>query len=100
MYAVKTRAGNEFIGLIYFAPYYDTGYQAYRSNDFDTAIENLQKAVTYDPENEEALFALANSYREKGNRRMAIETYEQVIELFPDTEKARQSQNYIDDLQE
>ena len=80
--------------------YYDTGYQAYRSNDFDTAIENLQKAVTYDPENEEALFALANSYREKGNRRMAIETYEQVIELFPDTEKARQSQNYIDDLQE
>ena len=26
VYAVKTRAGNEFIGLIYFAPYYDTGY--------------------------------------------------------------------------
>ena len=80
--------------------YYDAGYQAYRANDFDTAIENLQKAVTYDPENEEALFALANAYRGKGNRRLAIDTYEQVIELFPGTEKARQSQNYIDDLQE
>ena len=80
--------------------YYDAGYQAYRANDFDTAIENLQKAVNYDPENEEALFALANSYREKGNRRMAIDTYEQVIELFPGTQKAGQSQNYIDDLQE
>ena len=26
VFAVKTRAGKEFMGLIYFAPYYDTGY--------------------------------------------------------------------------
>lgn len=26
VFAVKTRAEKEFIGLIYFAPYYDTGY--------------------------------------------------------------------------
>ena len=25
VFAVKTRAGKEFIGLIYFAPYYNTG---------------------------------------------------------------------------
>lgn len=80
--------------------YYDTGYRAYRARDYDTAIENLKKAVTYDTENSEALFALGNSYKENGNKRLAIETYESLVSLFPDTEKARQSQRYIDELQE
>ena len=43
---------------------------------------------------------MANSYKEKGNKNLAIETYEKLIELFPDTEKARQSSNYIEELQE
>lgn len=80
--------------------YYDTGYKAYRSKDYETAIENLGKAVTYDAENGEALFALGNAYKEKGNKKLAVETYEQVIALFPGTEKARQSQKYINQLQE
>ena len=29
------------------ANYYDTGYKAYRSGDYETAIENLTKAVSY-----------------------------------------------------
>ena len=80
--------------------YYDIGYQAYRGADYDTAIENLKKAVEYDPTNPEALFALGNSYKEKGNKSMAVETYEKVIELFPDTQKAEQSAVYIEDLSE
>lgn len=80
--------------------YYDVGYKAYQASDFDTAIENLKKAVTYDADNSEALFALGNAYKGKGNKRLAIETYESVVELFPGTEKARQSQKYIDELQE
>ena len=80
--------------------YYDTGYKAYREADYDTAIEYLKKAVSYDPANEEALFALGNSYKEKGNKKLAVETYEQVIELFPDTQKAEQAAGYIQDLSE
>lgn len=80
--------------------YYDTGYRAFRAQDYDTAIENLKKAVTYDAANSEALFALGNSYKENGNKRLAIETYESVVALFPDTEKARQSQRYIEQLKE
>ena len=34
--------------------YYDTGYKAYRSGDYETAIENLTKAVSYDETNSEA----------------------------------------------
>lgn len=80
--------------------YYDVGYKAYQAKDYDAAIENLKKAVTYDADNSEALFALGNSYKDKGNKKLAVETYESVIELFPNTEKARQSQKYIDQLQE
>lgn len=80
--------------------YYDTGYKAYRARDLETAIDNLSKAVAYDAENGEALFALGNAYKEKGNKKMAVETYEKVIELFPGTEKARQSEKYMKQLQE
>ena len=77
---------------------YDTGYKAYRSGDYETAIENLTKAVSYDETNSEALYALANSYRDNGNKRQAKETYQKVIELFPNTEKATQSQRALDQL--
>ena len=80
--------------------YYETGYKAYKARDYETAIENLTKAVSYDEENSEALYALANAYRDNGNKRQAQETYEKVIELFPDTEKAKQSQRAIDQLEE
>lgn len=78
--------------------YYQTGYAAFLAEDYETAIEDLSKAVEYDPANEEALFALGNSYRERGNNSQAIETYEKLLRLFPDTQKASQSQNYLDDL--
>ncbi|MDO4292600.1 MAG: tetratricopeptide repeat protein [Eubacteriales bacterium] len=80
--------------------YYDSGYRAYRSRDYETAIEDLSRAVSYDAENSEALYALANAYRDNGNRRQAQDTYEKVIELFPGTEKASQSQRAIDQLAE
>lgn len=79
--------------------YYDTGYEAFRAEDYETAITNLVRAVEYDPNHEEALFALGNSYRAKGNEKQAIETYKKLIQLFPGTQKARQSQNYLDEME-
>ena len=58
----------------------------------------MKKAVSYDETNSEALYALANSYRDNGNKRQAKETYQKVIELFPNTEKATQSQRALDQL--
>ena len=79
--------------------YYDTGYDAYRSQDYETAIENLERAVSYDAGNEEALYALSLCYMEKGDTQAAIESFKKVTELFPDTQKAGQSQAYIDQLE-
>ena len=74
---------------------YNIGYEAFRTEDYDTAIKNLERAFRYDPSNGEALYNLGNSYNKKGDTGKATEIYEQVIALFPDTEKARKSQNYI-----
>lgn len=79
--------------------YYNTGYEAYRTEDYATAIENLEKAFKYEPSNGEALFNLGNAYNKSGDTASAIIVYKQVIELFPDTEKARKSENYIKEIQ-
>ena len=78
--------------------FYDSGYEAYRNQDYETAIERLNKAVDYDPNNAEALYALANAYRENKDYVQARKIYVQVIELFPETEKAIKAQGYIAEI--
>ena len=79
--------------------YYTTGYEAYRTEDYETAIEHLEKAYKYEPENGEALFNLGNAYSKSGDTASAITVYKQVMELFPDTDKARKAKNYIEEIQ-
>ena len=80
--------------------YYDTGMEAYRNESYDEAIDYLSKAFTYDKTNGEALFNLGNAYRKAGDNANALATYQQVIELFPNTEKANRSQAFINDINE
>jgi len=47
----------------------------------------------------EALYQLGHSYRKSDEKAKAIETYQKVVDLFPETERARKAQGYIDDLQ-
>ena len=94
----KTLLG--LIGPQLSAQYYETGYNAYRSEDYATAIENLSKAVIYDETNKDAWLSLGNSYRKSDDAQNAIITYDKIIELFPDTETARSAQRYRSQLAE
>lgn len=78
--------------------YYEEGYGAYRQEQYAQAIPNLSKAYQYDETNGEALFYLANCYRQTNNAEKAKEAYAQVIEQFPGTEKANRSQAYLVEL--
>ncbi len=80
------------------AGYYATGYDALRNEDYASAIENLNRAFYYDATNGDALFNLGNAYRKSGDAQNAITIYDKVIELFPNTEKARKAQQYRDQL--
>lgn len=74
---------------------YEAGNADYRAGEYTKAIPNLLKAFQYDRENGEALLYLANSYRETGETDKAKEAYAQVIEFFPDTEKAAKAEDYL-----
>ena len=89
----------EAVGPVVAKSDYNTGYEAFRTEEYDTAIENLEKAFKYDATNGEALYNLAQSYNRSGDTDKAVETYKKVIELFPNTEKARKSENYIKELE-
>ncbi|HJA93442.1 MAG TPA: tetratricopeptide repeat protein [Candidatus Eisenbergiella merdipullorum] len=75
------------------------GNTAYRDGDYDTAIEELQKAFTYDETNSDALLLLGDAYRRKGDSRNAIQVYDQVVDLFPNTENARRAENALNELE-
>lgn len=78
--------------------YYEEGVAAYKDNDFALAIEKLEKAVYYDASNANALYDLGDAYRQSGDKQKAIDTYDKVMELFPDTDRARRAKRYRDDL--
>ena len=78
--------------------YYDDGYEAFRQENYDDAIPNLEKAFKYDAANGDALYNLANSYYRSGDMEKAREAYRQVIELFPGTEKANRYEGYLEEM--
>lgn len=80
--------------------YYNDGLAAYRSEDFALAIDQLSKAVYYNPADMESLYYLGQAYRRSDDRENAIATYEKVVELFPGTQNAANAQRYIDDLRQ
>ena len=80
------------------ADYYDAGIKEYQNETFEEAIADLTKAYAYDNSNGDALYNLGNAYRKSGDIINAIDTYQKVIEEFPDTEMATRSQQYINEL--
>ncbi|MDD3367926.1 MAG: tetratricopeptide repeat protein [Lachnospiraceae bacterium] len=87
------------VGPTLSAQYYDIGNTAYRNGTYEEAITALQKAVNYDETNADALYTLANAYERSGDTENARTTYGLVIERFPNTDRARRSQNALDGLQ-
>ena len=63
-----------------------------------TAINDLKRSYEYNNENGDALYNLGNAYYKSGDTTSAIEIYEDVIEKFPNTEKARKSKGYIEEI--
>lgn len=79
--------------------YYNEGYQFYRTGSYAAAIEKFQWAYYYDEFNEDALYNMANAYRELGKNEDAIATYEKLIELVGgNSVTGQRAQRYIDDL--
>ena len=81
------------------ADYYDKlGDDSYRAENYEEAIPNLRRAYEYDNTNEDALFYLGNFYRETGDTDKAKEIYAQIMDNFPDTDKAGKAETYLAEI--
>ena len=79
--------------------YYTEGQEAYRTGDYVAAAESLERAVYYNPENGDGWFYLGQAYRQNGDNEKAVEAFDQVIERFPDTDRARRAQREKESIQ-
>lgn len=77
-----------------------SGNLALNQNDYTAAIESFRTAWQFHKEDGQVLYQLAQAYRLSEDKEKAKETYEQVVELFPDSNYARNAQEYLDDLDE
>ena len=50
--------------------------------------------MAYDASNVESIYQLAQSYRIIGENEKAVQAYDKVLELFPDTWQADKAQSY------
>ena len=77
----------------------ESGNTAYRDGDYDAAVAELERAFRYDETNSDALLLLGDAYRRNGDSRNATRIYDQVMELFPNTENARRAENALEELE-
>lgn len=78
--------------------YYNSGYEAYKSKDYETAIKNLSKAYQYDNTNVNTLYYLGNSYYESGDNDNAKTIYDEVVTYFPNTQSAAAAQTKLAEI--
>ena len=106
--AISTDVSEEFTALYAFlmgkvgpslaANYYSTGYDAYKAEDYETAIANLSKAYQYDNTNVNTLYYLGNAYYASGNTDKAKEIFDEVVTQFPDTKSAQGAQTKLAEI--
>ena len=78
--------------------YFNLGLESYQGENYEAAVPNLERAYYYDKTNGEALFYLGNSYRRTGQDDLAKQTYANVIDSFPDTERAAKAETYLAEM--
>lgn len=90
---INVEVNKQYLELLY-----KEGSNAYSSQDYATAIENLQKAVEIDAtyQNGNALYYLAQAYRKNNDAESAKPYYRQFVELYPNTERAATAARYAE----
>jgi tetratricopeptide (TPR) repeat protein len=74
------------------------GLGAIRSQQYDKAVERLEKVVKNEPHNLQALFNLAETYERKGDKTNAIKWYRQVQNHIDIPDAKQEIENRINSL--
>ncbi len=78
--------------------YYNTGYDAYKAENYEVAITNLSKAYQYDNTNVNTLYYLGNAYYANNDLDKAKEVFDAVITNFPNTQSASAAETKLAEI--
>lgn len=78
--------------------YYNSGLEAYNRMDYPTAITHLGRAYQYDRNNDDALYYLGLAYMDSGDVEHAEESFQQLIESFPDSTLGTKAQQKLAEI--
>lgn len=94
-YALKAAVGPQVCDA-----YYADGNKAYNNKQYDDAIAYLEAAVFFDETDPDAIYLLANAYRVAEKEEEAQNTYNKILELFPNTWYYNKAEQYLNTLKE
>ncbi len=91
---------NGLVNEQYMTAVYQQAEQDYNSRNFEAAIPGLLKVVQTEEDHDDgyAIYHLAHCYRQTGDVENAKKYYQRMIELHPGTQRAKASQQYLDEL--
>ena len=91
---------NATVNAAYIETAYNEALNAYNQQNYMDAATNFQKVVDLDENYQDgnAIYYLAQSYRNIGENEKAAEYYRKMIALYPGTERAANSQQYLESM--
>jgi len=75
--------------------YLNSGIDKYNDGDYDGAVDDLTEAFALNPESDESLYYLAQSYVKSDDQDKAVELFNQLITSFPDSEYKERAERYV-----
>lgn len=79
--------------------YYESGHALYGDYKYEEALVDLEKAYVLDPNYVDAIYFMARSYHRMEDLDNAAVYYDIILKDFPESDRAKDAQDYLDQIQ-
>jgi TolA-binding protein len=79
--------------------HYDKGHNLYSKAKYEEALTELEKAMTFDPKDADAVYFTARSYDRMGDKQNAATYYNKVINDFSDSSRVTDAKSFLKQVQ-
>lgn len=77
---------------------YRKGDDLYQNGHYEEAVAELNKAVFYKEDYYDAYYIMGHCYRKSGDNESAVNAYQKVVDLAPESDRAVKALGYIEEL--